>query len=180
MCGIAGLMSRDGAAPAQATVEAMGVALAHRGPDGIGHYGVGDVAMIHRRLAVIDLETGDQPLYEPGGAALIANAEVYNYLELRDGMGGVAFATHSDCEPPLHVYRRHGVAFAGHLRGTYSIVVLDAKTPDRLVVARQCWIMTWMANWMFSLPVAGNTRTRRYSDCPPPCIAMLTDLPLVQ
>jgi asparagine synthase (glutamine-hydrolysing) len=135
MCGIAGLMSRDGAAPAQTTVEAMGVALAHRGPDGIGHYGVGDVAMIHRRLAVIDLETGDQPLYEPGGAALIANAEVYNYLELRDGMGGVAFATHSDCEPPLHVYRRHGVAFAGHLRGMYAIALHD-PAENRLLLVR--------------------------------------------
>jgi asparagine synthase (glutamine-hydrolysing) len=135
MCGIAGLMSRDGAAPAQATVEAMGVALAHRGPDGIGHYGVGDVAMIHRRLAVIDLETGDQPLYEPGGAALIANAEVYNYLELRDAMGDVAFATHSDCEPPLHVYRRHGVAFADHLRGMYAIALHD-PAENRLLLVR--------------------------------------------
>ena len=135
MCGIAGLMSRDGTAPNQAKVEAMGTALAHRGPDGIGHYGVGDVVMIHRRLAVIDLETGDQPLYEPGGAALIANAEVYNYVELRDELGAAAFTTHSDCEAPLHVYRRHGVAFADSLRGMYAIALHDPGE-NRLLLAR--------------------------------------------
>ena len=128
-------MSRDGTAPNQAKVEAMGTALAHRGPDGIGHYGVGDVVMIHRRLAVIDLETGDQPLYEPGGAALIANAEVYNYVELRDELGAAAFTTHSDCEAPLHVYRRHGVAFADSLRGMYAIALHDPGE-NRLLLAR--------------------------------------------
>src|SRR3546814_15937952 len=58
------------------------------------------------------LETGDQPLHEPGGAVLVANAEIYNYLELRQALPDVAFATHSDCEPPLHLYRSRGLAFA--------------------------------------------------------------------
>jgi asparagine synthase (glutamine-hydrolysing) len=135
MCGIAGLMTRDGTAPNQAKVEAMGVALAHRGPDGIGRYGAGDVSMIHRRLAVIDLENGDQPLYEPGGAALIANAEVYNYVELREEFGAAAFSTHSDCEPPLQVYRRHGVRFADYLRGMYAIALHD-PAENRLLLSR--------------------------------------------
>ena len=59
-------------------------ALRHRGPDGVGHYRSADLAMVQTRLAIIDLETGAQPLYEPAGAALIANAEIYNYLELRE------------------------------------------------------------------------------------------------
>ena len=67
-------------------------ALAHRGPDGQGRYVKGDTALVQTRLAIIDLKTGDQPLYEPGGAALVANGEIYNYIELRAAMKDVAFA----------------------------------------------------------------------------------------
>jgi len=70
MCGIAGLMTYDGTAPPPAPLRAMGDALRHRGPDGDGRYRSGDVGMVQTRLAIIDLATGDQPLYEPGGAAL--------------------------------------------------------------------------------------------------------------
>ena len=73
MCGIAGLMTYDGAPPPPAPLRALGDALRHRGPDGDGRYRSGDVGMVQTRLAIIDLATGDQPLYEPGGAALIAN-----------------------------------------------------------------------------------------------------------
>jgi asparagine synthase (glutamine-hydrolysing) len=135
MCGIAGLMTSDGSKPDSAAVRAMGARLAHRGPDGTGHYQSGSVAMVHRRLAVIDLETGDQPLYEPGGAALIANAEIYNYIELRDELNGAPFATQTDCEPPLHLYRRHGLDFADHLRGMYAVALHD-PAENRLVLSR--------------------------------------------
>ena len=135
MCGIAGLMSSDGSAPDRAAVRDMGAHLAHRGPDGTGHYQSGDLAMVHRRLAVIDLETGDQPLYEPEGAALIANAEIYNYVELRDEMAELPFATQGDCEPPLHLYRRHGLDFAEHLRGMYAIALHD-PAENRLILTR--------------------------------------------
>ncbi|MCH8188841.1 MAG: asparagine synthase (glutamine-hydrolyzing), partial [Proteobacteria bacterium] len=135
MCGIAGFMTSDGSSPDGAAVRAMGARLAHRGPDGTGHYQSGSVAMVHRRLAVIDLETGDQPLYEPGGAALIANAEIYNYIELREELNGASFATQTDCEPPLHLYRRHGLDFADHLRGMYAIALYDS-VEDRLVLTR--------------------------------------------
>ena len=87
------------------------------------------------RLAIIDLATGDQPLYEPGGAALVANAEIYNYIELRAGLSGVAFSTSSDCELPLHLYRRHGLDFVKHLRGMYAIALHDPAA-GRLVLAR--------------------------------------------
>ena len=135
MCGIAGLMSSDGSASDSAAVREMGARLAHRGPDGTGHYQSGDVAMVHRRLAVIDLETGDQPLYEPEGAALIANAEIYNYVELREELADVAFATQTDCEPPLHLYRRHGLDFAEHLRGMFAIALHD-PAENRLILTR--------------------------------------------
>src|SRR5579875_2175788 len=121
MCGIAGLMTLNGEAPRAETLRAMGPALRHRGPDGDGHYRSGDVGMVQTRLAIIDLATGDQPLYEPGGAALMANGEIYNYIELRRALRDVAFATSSDCEPPLHLYRRYGLDFPAYLRGMYAI-----------------------------------------------------------
>src|SRR6185312_10646388 len=137
MCGIAGIMTVNGAAPPAAALQAMGAALKHRGPDGNGHYKVGEVGMVQTRLAIIDLATGDQPLHERGGAALIANGEIYNYIELRAALSGsgVGFSTGSDCETPLHLYRRHGLAFTDHLRGMYAIALHD-PVAGRLVVAR--------------------------------------------
>jgi asparagine synthase (glutamine-hydrolysing) len=135
MCGLAGLMTRDGEAPPSALLRALEPALAHRGPDGEGHYRSGDVGMMQTRLAIIDLTTGDQPLYEPGGAALIANAEIYNYVELRAELPEVALSTQSDCELPLHLYRRHGLDFTQKLRGMYAIALHDPGT-GRLVLAR--------------------------------------------
>jgi asparagine synthase (glutamine-hydrolysing) len=135
MCGLAGLMTRDGDAPPGRLLRAMGPALVHRGPDGDGHYRSGDVGMIQTRLAIIDLATGDQPIYEPGGAALIANAEIYNYIELRRDLPDIAFSTQSDCELPLHLYRRHGLDFTRHLRGMYAIALHDPAA-GRLVLAR--------------------------------------------
>ena len=135
MCGIAGIMTCHGDAAPGRLLRAMGAALAHRGPDGDGHYRSGDVGMAQARLAIIDLATGDQPLYEPGGAALVANAEIYNYVELRREFPESVFATQSDCELPLHLYRRHGLDFTSHLRGMYAIALHDPAA-GRLVLAR--------------------------------------------
>ncbi len=135
MCGIAGIMSLNGTPPPSGFLQVMGAALHHRGPDGNGHYRSGDVGVIQTRLAIIDLQTGDQPLYEPGGAALVANGEIYNYIELRATLEATAFATSSDCEPPLHLYRRHGLGFTAHLRGMYAIALHDPAA-GRLVLAR--------------------------------------------
>jgi asparagine synthase (glutamine-hydrolysing) len=139
MCGIAGLMALDGSPPPSAPLRAMEAALRHRGPDGVGQYRSADVGMVQTRLAIIDLATGAQPLYEPGGAALIANAEIYNYIELRAELGGgarpVAFSTQSDCELPLHLYRRYGLDFTRHLRGMYAMALHDPGA-RRLLLSR--------------------------------------------
>jgi asparagine synthase (glutamine-hydrolysing) len=135
MCGIAGIMTKDGRDPDASILDPFARALGHRGPDGEGKYLAGPVAMVQTRLAVIDLKTGDQPIYEPGGAALIANAEIYNYIELRAGLNGVAHATRSDCEPPLHLYRRDGVSFTDSLRGMYAIAIHD-PAEGRLILTR--------------------------------------------
>jgi len=140
MCGIAGLMTADGTAPATDVLDRMAAAIGHRGPDGRGDYVDGDVAMMQVRLAIIDLETGDQPLYAPaddehGRLALIANGEIYNYVELRQQMSNIDYATGSDCESMLYLYREHGMDFAEHLRGMYTVAIHD---PDdgALVLAR--------------------------------------------
>jgi asparagine synthase (glutamine-hydrolysing) len=135
MCGIAGIMMRNGKGPDASILGPLALALGHRGPDGEGKYLAGPVAMVQTRLAVIDLKTGDQPIYEPGGAALIANAEIYNYIELRAEFSNVAQTTRSDCEPPLHLYRRDGLAFTDSLRGMYAIAIHD-PSDGRLVLAR--------------------------------------------
>ncbi|MCZ6591413.1 MAG: asparagine synthase (glutamine-hydrolyzing) [Alphaproteobacteria bacterium] len=135
MCGIVGLMTRDGRSPDDFTVTELTDAVRHRGPDGEGRYSARNFAMAQTRLAIIDLETGDQPLYEPGGAALVANGEIYNYIELRADLSGTTFATASDCEAPLHLYRRHGLDFVDHLRGMYAIALYD-PVEGQLVLAR--------------------------------------------
>ena len=101
MCGIAGLVTADGAAPPDIYLQRLAGALAHRGPDGQGFHSAGGIGMVHRRLAIIDLETGDQPIATPNGTTLVANAEIYNYRELGRELGDQPFRTQSDCEPVL-------------------------------------------------------------------------------
>jgi asparagine synthase (glutamine-hydrolysing) len=123
MCGIAGLILSSGAPPPDpATLSKLIESLHHRGPDGTGHAVVGRVALVHNRLAIIDLVTGDQPLFA-GPATLICNGEIYNYRELRAEMPGVAFATNSDCEPPLHLWLREGADYAERLRGMFAVAI---------------------------------------------------------
>ena len=128
-------MGADGATADAGVLQRLVDALRHRGPDGDGAYTARNVALGQTRLAIIDLETGNQPLYEPGGAVLVANGEIYNYVELRGQMEGEAFSTQSDCEPPLHLYRKYGLDFVEHLRGMYAIALYD-PIEGQLVLAR--------------------------------------------
>jgi len=123
MCGIAGLIAApDAQVPAPETLAALERALAHRGPDGSGHTAVARVALVHTRLAIIDLAGGNQPLFA-GSAALVGNGEIYNYRELRAAMPQVAFATESDNEVPLHLWLRDGTQYARSLRGMYALAI---------------------------------------------------------
>ncbi|MBM3561508.1 MAG: asparagine synthetase B, partial [Alphaproteobacteria bacterium] len=144
MCGIAGLMTADaGQVPAD-ILRRLGDALSHRGPDGRREYQAGGVGLVHTRLAIIDVAGGAQPLLAERGlgqrpCALIANAEIYNDLDLRAAMPDARFATGSDCESALHVYLRHGHRFADRLRGMYAIAIHDpayAGGRSYLVLAR--------------------------------------------
>ena len=128
-------MTKDGRPPDKTVLGKMADALAHRGPDGRGEYFANNVGLVQRRLAIIDLETGDQPLYGPRGTAVVANAEIYNYVELWHDFADARFATRSDCEPLLHLYARHGSNFAKHLRGMYAIALHD-PSDGRLLLVR--------------------------------------------
>ena len=134
MCGIAGLALRHGMVPDPAILAALAAALGHRGPDGAGQHVAENVGIAQTRLAIIDLVTGDQPLFA-GPLALVANGEVYNYVELR-AEHMLPCTTGSDCEPPLHLYRRDGVAgYAQAMRGMYAVALHD-RAARRLVLTR--------------------------------------------
>ncbi len=144
MCGIAGVQTRNGMPPApgvfDAILDRMQHAIAHRGPDGAGRLARGDTALLHLRLAIIDLETGDQPLFglSPdlnSGVALIGNGEIYNNIDLRRAMQATPFRTRSDCEPPVFLYEAMGPEFADRLRGMYAIAIHDPATGN-LVLTR--------------------------------------------
>lgn len=140
MCGIAGLVGHSQAhGPDAGVIEHFAKALAHRGPDGQGAYRNGSCVLVHTRLAIVDLATGDQPFvarHNNGNeVALVANGEIYNNPELRQSMTDTQFSTQSDCEPPLHLYLKHGVNFVDHLRGMYAIAIWDAGN-ERLVLSR--------------------------------------------
>jgi asparagine synthase (glutamine-hydrolysing) len=113
--------------------------LHHRGPDGEGLFVSPDrrVGLAHRRLAIVDIAGGAQPMFGPGGTCLVFNGEIYNYPALRGELEreGVVFETNCDTEVILHLYRRHGDACVEHLTGMFAFALWD---PDRrqLLLAR--------------------------------------------
>ena len=138
MCGICGLVSLRGEPVDAALLERMNDALLHRGPDSGGTHVDGAVGIAARRLSIIDLETGDQPLgNEDGSVTVVQNGEIYNFQELRDELRakGHTFRTKGDTEVMAHLYEERGPAFAEDLRGMFAVAVWDAKR-RRLVVAR--------------------------------------------
>lgn len=139
MCGIAGLVSHAPISFEQrAQVKQMNSALAHRGPNGAGEFQDSHIALAMRRLSIIDVAGGQQPLYnESGSLAVVCNGEIYNYIELREGLRerGHRLATYSDVETIVHLYEDHGLDFVHHLRGMFAIAMWD-KDRQRLILAR--------------------------------------------
>jgi asparagine synthase (glutamine-hydrolysing) len=121
--------------PDATLLDRLEAALAHRGPDASGRHVSGPVGLVSTRLKIIDLRTGDQPIGEAQGAIVVANGEIYNDLELRSQLRDVYFRTGSDCESPLHLYRRKGTDFTKDLRGMYGIAIYDPVT-SKLILAR--------------------------------------------
>ena len=137
MCGICGIVSTSGPADRDKLAR-MSAKLLHRGPDSDGKFVEGAVGLAARRLAIIDLETGDQPISnEDGTVHVVQNGELYNYPELRAELerAGHRFRTHGDTEVLVHLYEQEGPAFARRLRGMFAVALWDT-TRRRLVLAR--------------------------------------------
>ncbi len=144
MCGIAGWIDRDTTSIGIETIDAMTAAIAHRGPDGSGRWdgftsnGRWRLALGHRRLAIIDLEGGAQPMSDSGNhAVLVFNGEIYNFKDLRAELMtlGYHFATTSDTEVLLASYLAWGVDCVQHFRGMFAFALWD-HSRQRLFLAR--------------------------------------------
>ena len=139
MCGIAGILRLDGRRPDdRGALEAMSAALIHRGPDGQGSLIRGPARLTMRRLSIIDLEGGDQPMSnETGSIHVVFNGEIYNFAELRETLVGHGhrFRTRSDTETIVHAYEQWGVDFVSRLNGMFAIALWD-ETHERLLLAR--------------------------------------------
>ncbi len=138
MCGIAGVIHRDRSHTVdQSIVRAMMASLSHRGPDGEGLWGEGPVALGHKRLSIIDLEAGHQPMAnEDESIWIVFNGEIYNYLELRrELMRNHTFRTHSDTEVILHLYEELGERCLERLNGMFAFAIWDRRQ-QRLFAAR--------------------------------------------
>jgi asparagine synthase (glutamine-hydrolysing) len=202
MCGIAGVISRKPLRNSDiAAIRAANRAMTHRGPDGAGEFlaGASDARthlfMAMRRLSIIDLAGGQQPLRnEDLSLALIANGEIYNFVELRDGLeaSGHSFRTGSDCESILHLYEQHGLEFVHQLRGMFAFALWDQSrrrlvlgrdrmgekplylhcTPDRIVFASEMKVLLAAGCVDFDLDPAAIHAYMHYGWIPEPATAV--------
>jgi asparagine synthase (glutamine-hydrolysing) len=138
MCGITGFVNADGRPIDRALLERMNLAIIHRGPDEDGFYVKNNVGLAMRRLSIIDLAGGQQPIAnEDGSKWIVFNGEIYNYQELREGLleRGHKLHTHSDTEVIVHLYDEYGVDCLKHLRGMFALAIWN-ENEKALFVAR--------------------------------------------
>ncbi len=137
MCGIAGVLYADSGRTVSASLlTEMGNAIAHRGPDGEGMFRAGSVGLIHRRLAIIDLDGGRQPLAnEDESIQVVFNGEIYNYKDLRRQLEtrGHVFRTNSDTEVLVHLYEDLGAEMCTQLQGMFVFAIWDARHRELLL-----------------------------------------------
>lgn len=139
MCGICGWLTRDTSQPIDHELLArMNAAIRHRGPDSDGFFVASSIGMAMRRLAIIDVAGGDQPIMnEDGSVVLTYNGEIYNFAELRSELEKYdhQFRTHSDTEVVIHAYEQWGDDALVRFNGMFAIALWDAKR-ERLLLAR--------------------------------------------
>ncbi|MCI0684583.1 MAG: asparagine synthase (glutamine-hydrolyzing) [Gemmataceae bacterium] len=139
MCGIAGVLFADAARPVPGDIlRAMGDRIAHRGPDAAGFWSEPGIGLVHRRLSIIDLAGGDQPIAnEDGSIQVVFNGEIYNFQQLRSDLEarGHRFRTRSDTEVLVHLYEEEGERLVERLRGMFAFALWDRRE-RRLLLAR--------------------------------------------
>lgn len=135
MCGIVGLVRKGNN---KNVIKKMNDRIVHRGPDGEGYFFDGDVAFGHRRLSIIDLSTGDQPMFnEDGSVVTVFNGEIYNYIELKEELSklGHEFKSKSDTEVLVHGFEEWGTDLPKHLRGMFAFAIYNKNT-NQVFLAR--------------------------------------------
>jgi asparagine synthase (glutamine-hydrolysing) len=138
MCGIVGIVRNDGKAVDEQLLARMNNAIRHRGPDEDGFYINGSAGLAMRRLAIIDLKSGQQPIHNADRSSwIVFNGEIYNYLELREKLEklGHTFYTNSDTEAIIHAYDQFGTDCPNHLRGMFAFAIWNERTQE-LFLAR--------------------------------------------
>ncbi|HIH44343.1 MAG TPA: asparagine synthase (glutamine-hydrolyzing) [Candidatus Methanoperedenaceae archaeon] len=137
MCGITGILNFDGSTVDSTLLESMAALIRHRGPDDEGYYFDDNVGLGHRRLSIIDLQTGHQPMSnEDETIWIVFNGEIYNYLELRkELLPGHKFRTQSDTEVLIHLYEEYGERCLDKLNGMFAFAIWDTRK-RRIFAAR--------------------------------------------
>ena len=138
MCGICGIVDQHGAVIDPALLARLNARLLHRGPDEGGEWIDESAGLAMRRLAIIDLAGGQQPMFnEDGSIAIVFNGEIYNYRDLREELvvAGHRFATQSDTEAIVHLYEQYGPEGLSRLNGMFALAIWDRRE-KRLLLAR--------------------------------------------
>src|SRR4249919_3385785 len=142
MCGICGQFNFRSQAPVRRTdIEAMTRSIAHRGPDDDGYFIAGPLGLGFRRLSIIDLAGGHQPMSDQEESVwVVFNGEIYNYLEVKQELEGYGhrFRTNSDTEVIVHGYKKWGLEVFSHLNGMFGLAIWDVRL-KRLVLARDAF-----------------------------------------
>jgi len=137
MCGICGIFAEGlSESEREVMVHRMNNEMVHRGPDSQGLFSSGPATLAMRRLAIVDLQGGQQPLYnETGDLAIVCNGEIYNHHELRQELtaAGHRFSTHSDIEVILHAYEEYGLDALSRLRGMFAFALWDGRRRELLL-----------------------------------------------
>ena len=139
MCGIAGFYNKKD--KKEEIIKKMADKIAHRGPDGEGYYINDKIALAHRRLSIIDLSTGGQPMFnKEKDLVIVFNGEIYNFLDIKKDLkkDGYKFLNKSDTEVIINGYKKWGKKVVDHLRGMYAFAIYDIKN-DELFMARDKW-----------------------------------------
>ncbi len=150
MCGISLIYNNNGQSPLQEQIERMTKALHHRGPDDRGIAVRGPAALGHTRLSIVDVSGGHQPMNsDDGNHAIVFNGEIYNYRELRKELEGQGqrFASQSDTEVILHLYRRMGAACVQKLRGMFAFAMHDARDNTLFIARDRLGIKPLVYSW---------------------------------
>jgi len=155
MCGILALLGLEEAGPLRKEIVELAKLLRHRGPDWSGIYCKGPAIIAHERLAIVDPDSGDQPLYSEDKSVILGvNGEIYNHIELRESLeercpGKYKFATKSDCEVLLHLYCEDGPDFLSknEICGMYAFVIWDSKREMYLCARDPIGIIPLYVGW---------------------------------